>query len=229
MIFKKGDEGTLVERIQNALRANSVMPFEISGIFDDRTEAAISSFQAANNLKADGIAGAATLAVLNLDFSAYTPNGGDRRVDWILPGSGNGFVGYNRETGGRDQFGTKATIEKIIRLGGEWQIRNAGFASPVGTIQVGDISRRHGGHFPPHATHTDGNAADVRPFRKDNALQPVACDSRDYDGSQTRLFILLFRSLNKDGKVLFNDPVLINENLCRHAAGHGNHLHLIFS
>lgn len=227
--FQIGDAGTLVELLQIALNAATGYKLKTDGDFGKMTQAAAVAYQTANKLKIDGKIGKATLKKLGFENwqKLYQPNGENDLIDWILPESGDGFVGYSRETGGRDQFGTRETIESLILLGREWKTKNKGLPN-VGDIQIGDISRRRGGKFPPHKTHQTGDAADVRPFRKDNEPKPVEYASRDYDRAQTRLFLTLIAAMFGKPRALFNDPVLIDAGLCRFSPGHHNHIHLIF-
>lgn len=224
MDFQKGDAGSLVAQIQTALISfGYLLMQQATGYFGDATETAIKNFQLAKGLEADGIVGLRTLHFLGLDFSAFQPNGKDKSIDWILPASDFGFTTYNRENGGRDQFATKATIDKILTLSAGWTK-----LSPV-PIQYGDMSRRHGGAFPPHQTHTDGRCADARPFRLDGKALPTDCRTRgEYDGATTQMFIDYVKSVFPGTKFLFNDKTCIEKGLSRFCAGHYNHLHIIF-
>ncbi len=147
----------------------------------------------------------------------WTPN---PDINTVLPESGVGFRTYNREADGVDQVGLPSTIEYFVNLGKEWD------ATQVVPFQVGDISRRGGGPFPPHSGHKNGNEADLRPFRKDGAMLPTNIQDPNYDRDTTREFIKLVKHVSPDTLVLFNDPTLIKEGLCKYHKGHHNHLHL---
>lgn len=63
-------------------------------------------------------------------------------IVWELPEGGVGFTVYNRDDvkkDGLDQIGTKETIERIIRIGGEWYKLHSDRL-----LQIGDISRPGG-------------------------------------------------------------------------------------
>ena len=94
-------------------------------------------------------------------------NGGNPRINTILPESGVGFRTYRREEGGADEVGLPETIDFLVRLGEDWSQH-----SEV-PFQIGDISRAGGGPFPPHEAHQNGTEADMRPFRKDGAMEPT--------------------------------------------------------
>lgn len=214
MILKLKDKGTLVEKLQEKLGVDT------DGMFGKGTELAVKEFQTANGLTSDGIVGKDTLDLLGFDFSRYIKNGNNIDVSWELPENGTGFRTYNRESRG-DQFGLKSTIEKATEIAREWnQIH------PEVDIQYGDISLLYGGDTPDHATHEKGTDIDMRPFRKDGQYVGVTYRDSNYSQSITRDFLKLVKDKIKG--VYFNDPVLIKEGLCKHSAGHSNHLHLMF-
>lgn len=137
-----------------------------------------------------------------------------------LPESGTGFRTYNRESDGGDQYGLPSTIDFLVDLGEDWAQQHQ---TP---FQVGDISRKGGGPFPPHKAHRRGNECDVRPFRKDGQMAPVTIHDSEYDRATTREWVKLVKSNVPRTIVLFNDPQLIKEGLTRKASGHDNHLHV---
>jgi conjugal transfer mating pair stabilization protein TraG len=141
-------------------------------------------------------------------------------INTVLPESGTGFRTYNRERDGVDQVGRPGFIDQLTSLGEEWAGR-----SEV-PFQVGDISRRGGGPFPPHSGHQNGNEADLRPFRKDGAMLPVTYTDANYSQAMTRAWCQMVKEKHPDAVILFNDPALIREGLTRHYKGHHNHLHL---
>ena len=147
-------------------------------------------------------------------------NAGNPRINTILPESGVGYRTYRREEGGADEVGLPETIDFLVRLGENWSHQ-----SDV-PFQIGDISRAGGGPFPPHEAHQNGTEADLRPFRKDGAMEPTNIDDENYDRERTRQFILDAKSLDPGVSFLFNDAMLINEGLTKYHKGHGNHLHL---
>ena len=62
---RPGAEGETVVQIQDCLvQFGYLDSTNINGKYDDATEAAVRAFQAANNLKVDGICGSETLKVL---------------------------------------------------------------------------------------------------------------------------------------------------------------------
>jgi len=161
-------------------------------------------------------------------FGQYDPNKKERTslttkrsanaIDELLPSRGYGFTTYGRT--GNDQFGTRQMIQNIEEIGRAWgKMSNT-------VIQIGDISRKGGGVFAPHATHRSGDMADIRPFRKDGKMLPTNISDPQYDRETTRQFVLLIKKMLPNANVLFNDPQLIKEGLTKYAKGHGNHLHV---
>ncbi|MEW6281465.1 MAG: hypothetical protein AB1758_22840 [Candidatus Eremiobacterota bacterium] len=145
---------------------------------------------------------------------------GNPLINTVLPESGTGFRTYNREEGGTDQYGLASTIDFFVDLGEEWAV---GHEVP---FQVGDISRRGGGAFPPHQGHRNGNEADVRPFRREGEMLPTNIFDLAYDQAATREFVELVRERAPRAIVLFNDPQLMDEGLTRFSEGHYDHLHV---
>ena len=148
-------------------------------------------------------------------WSRRNPN-----INSVLPESGTGFRTYNREVEGADQVGLPETIDFFVRLGEDWAKEH------TVPFQVGDISRRGGGPFPPHEGHRNGNEADLRPFRKDGEMAPTNVSDPSYDRSATRDFVKLVKRDAPDAVVLFNDSQLIREGLTKYYKGHHNHLHV---
>lgn len=213
MILKLSDRGSLVQAIQRKLGITA------DGVFGKQTNAALKQFQAEKGLVADGIAGRLAFKALGLPhFTDYVINGTDKNVAWELPKGGKGYRVYNPERRG-DQFGRKEVIEKLVKIGADWHEKH-----PEIDLQIGDISRIYGGKFPPHSSHRDGRAADCRPFRKDGKYIPVDCRNAEYSRELMREFLQLVKGR---ARVLFNDDVLIRENLCSFSPGHFNHSHLI--
>ena len=130
---------------------------------------------------------------------------------------------YNRERGGADQYGTARTVATLQNIAAEWNR-----TPPNQPIQIGDMSRRGGGAFAPHSSHTTGRDADIRPFRRDGAQVPTTWRDAGYDRNATRDFIRAVRAQNPNAVILFNDPQLIREGLVRPYRGHDNHLHVSF-
>lgn len=64
--LKAGDDGLEVERLQQALKDTGHYDGPVTGDFDDATQDALTAFQSAEGLDADGIAGPSTLKALGL-------------------------------------------------------------------------------------------------------------------------------------------------------------------
>jgi penicillin-insensitive murein DD-endopeptidase len=223
--LRLGAQGPEVRRLQELLRAKGYT-LTVDGDFGQGTRQVLRRFQLDEGLQPDGVAGPATWAKLtDTDLPPPPvrlplPSVGIASVE--LPSSGIGFRTYNRE--GNDQFGTPGTIARLKQLGEAWaQVQ------PGHPFAVGDIAKRGGGRFPPHATHQRGADVDFRPISKDGVNRALRWDSPEYDRAKTRELIQLAKRLNPGLVVLFNDPVLIQEGLTRRASGHDNHFHFTMS
>lgn len=71
-LFKIGSRGAGVKDLQNRLKAAGYLNSVADGIYGSLTEQAVRSFQQANGLQVDGIAGPATLSALNHGLSRST-------------------------------------------------------------------------------------------------------------------------------------------------------------
>lgn len=65
-LFKEGDSGKEIKRIQTALKNQGFNPGALDGEFGPGTEAAVIAFQKSESLAADGVVGDATLKALGL-------------------------------------------------------------------------------------------------------------------------------------------------------------------
>jgi len=227
----QGVRGNVVEGLQDRLVAVSLMTVpQVNsgrGIFGPQTDAALKAFQLQHGMPATGILNDETYKALLLAAPSAIPKSSlstTTTVDTVLPESGIGFTTYNREPGGADQFGRAATIRHIQELGELWFAKH-----PSRPIAIGDISRKGGGPFPPHATHKDGLDVDMRPLTNNGINEPTNIGAANFSHEQTRELILLIRDNFDIEVIFFNDPLTISEGLTKHAKGHENHVHVRFS
>lgn len=224
-----GTRGNVVEGLQDRLVAVSLMTVaQVNsgrGIFGPQTDAALKAFQLQHGMTPTGILNDETYKALLLAAPNAIPNtlSSSSSVDVLLPESGIGFTTYNREPGGADQFGRAATIRHVQELGELWFAKH-----PSRPLAIGDLSRKGGGPFPPHATHKDGLDVDMRPLTNNGVNEPTNIGAANYSHEQTRELIVLIKASFDIEVIFFNDPLTINEGLTRHAKGHENHVHVRF-
>jgi len=228
---KKGSSGGVVQALQQKLVSkNFLSQTDMNtgiGIFGNKTQAALIQFQLKNEeLEPNGVLSDETYRLLFKTPAPVTPiptNLNNTNIDTVLPIDGEGYTTYKREPGGADQFGTAMTVNRIMDLGRKWFLLH-----PEVFLQFGDISRKGGGAFPPHASHKNGRDVDVRPIRKDNRMDPVSVGEVAYDKVRTEEFVKLVRSRYPGVSIFFNDASLIAKDLTAHAKRHENHLHIRF-
>jgi len=228
---KSGSTGPVVRGLQDRLVAVGGMTIaQVStglGTFGPQTEAALKTFQMQHGMNPpSGILTDETYRALLLAApqAVHKPElSSSTSIDVVLPESGIGYKTYNREPGGADQIGRASTIRNVQHLGELWNAIH-----PDIVIGVGDISRRGGGNFPPHKTHKDGLDVDLRPLTNNGVNEPTNIGAANFSHGRTRELILLIRNSFAIEVIFFNDPLTINEGLTRHAAGHGNHVHVRF-
>jgi peptidoglycan hydrolase-like protein with peptidoglycan-binding domain len=225
----KGTRGNVVEGLQDRLVAVGLMTVSQvtsgRGIFGPQTDTALKAFQLQHGMTQTGILNDETYKALLLAAPTAIAKSLSSAVsvDTVLPGSGIGFTTYNREPGGADQFGRAATIRHVQELGELWSTKH-----PSRPIAIGDISRRGGGPFPPHATHKDGLDVDMRPLTNNGVNEPTNIGAANFSHEATRELIILIRENFHIEKVFFNDPLTISEGLTKPAKGHENHVHVRF-
>ncbi|MDQ3803975.1 MAG: penicillin-insensitive murein endopeptidase [Acidobacteriota bacterium] len=228
---KRGSKGDVVAGLQLRLVNLSYLTLadigSARGTFGPRTEAALKTFQMQHGIQPTGVLNDETYR--SLLTSSPTPpapvvSADPTRIDTVLPESGRGFTTYRREPGGADQFGRAATIRNIQTLGEAWAVRR-----PAGPrLQFGDISRRGGGPFPPHAAHQSGIEVDIRPITNNGREEACDINSPSYSHELTKELVLLIRELFAGARIFFNDRQLVKANLTTALGGHDNHLHVRF-
>jgi peptidoglycan hydrolase-like protein with peptidoglycan-binding domain len=119
-MLQKGNRGWDVAALQFRLQKHGYPPGGVDGVFGPGTQSAVTSFQSANGLTADGIAGPATVAALRgRGTSSNTPTTvpvGDVRFFRPVPGPiGDGF-GAPR-AGGRKHAGIDFPVPYGTRVG----------------------------------------------------------------------------------------------------------------
>lgn len=228
--IKLTSRGSVVRGLQDRLIAVGAMTvaemMSGPGVFGPKTDAALKAFQRNNGIEPSGVLTDQTYQALLLAAPAAIPKTDlldSLSVETVLPEQGIGYVTFNREPGGRDQVGRPSTIRLIQQLGEAWNERHL-----TVPIAIGDISRRGGGPFPPHASHKDGRDVDIRPLTNNGRNEPTNIGTTNFSHALTRELILLIREKFDPEVIFFNDPLTIEEGLTRRAAGHHNHLHVRF-
>jgi hypothetical protein len=229
-LLRSGSRGEEVRELQQKLSGAGFDPGPIDGIFGSKTEVAVRKFQESKGITVDGIVGPLTWSKLD---SKYIPDkkeeGSDTAVLTLLPKSGKGY--YWKDDHPQDYYGRRSTIDKIIKLGKDWD-RTHGSNPGIG---IGDISLKGGGDFfynpphtkPPHAGHKTGLEVDIRPMRKDANREGVTWQDKDYSRELTRDVINKIISIGDVYKIYFNDEVLLKEiTQLQKLDGHDNHLHV---
>lgn len=116
-----GDKGTSVSEIQNKLKELDYYSYpSITGYYGPVTEQAVRLFQSMNGLKADGITGAETMALLHSDTAkSYCISYGEKSSDVQMLQLRLIKLGYLKDTAATGYFGTM-TLHAIK----EFQARN---------------------------------------------------------------------------------------------------------
>ncbi|HYN86459.1 MAG TPA: penicillin-insensitive murein endopeptidase [Pyrinomonadaceae bacterium] len=227
---KRDGEGKVVRGLQNRLVSLGFMTLGQTasgqGKFGPQTEAALISFQQSHGINPSGVLNDETYRALLASVPAPVPqtdHGNPTSIDTVLPAEGRGFTTYRREPGGADQVGRAATIRGVMQVAEEWSTLHA---SP--RLQIGDISRRRGGPFPPHGSHRKGVDVDIRPVTNNGREEPTNIHLGSYSHELTKELCQLIRRRVPGVRIFFNDPRLISLGLTQRLAGHNDHLHVRF-
>lgn len=195
-----------------------------------------------NGLKADRIRAGRRLRVAT-PVETRSP----RMKDAVRLPEGDGWLLKNPD----ESWGTPRTVAVLQQSLTVWRARHPD-APP---IVVGDLSRRHGGWFPPHRSHRDGRDIDIGlPARDKRPLRHFARLGRELDADSTwdlieaflqtgevelvlldiRLQRFVRRAAEERGYAeadlarIFQFPRSARTRgaLVRHARGHADHLHV---
>lgn len=156
-----------------------------------------------------------------------SPNAGALTSGLNLPDRNTGYAHfYGTDAVDSDDWGVGALVGCVEATGRR-------LASTDILVQVGDMSLRHGGTFPPHVAHQNGLEADFRYVRTDRASVPldlrVEPDAFDEDATR-QLFDAMFDECDVDF-ILVDDRVELDLSPVRQTRvffsdGHANHFHL---
>ncbi len=83
-VLQQGSKGADVKTLQQKLKNWGYYTGAVDGVFGAKTKQAVISFQKKNNLKADGIVGAKTLAALGMKLSSVGSSSGSSSSDEYL-------------------------------------------------------------------------------------------------------------------------------------------------
>jgi hypothetical protein len=141
-----------------------------------------------------------------------------------LPVDGSVQGGLYQTHGTGRLYGTASTIRALIEIGEAWAMQHPGH--PIG---IGDISKKGGGKISGHASHQKGVDVDIRPLRRDGAMERVTIHDRDYSSQLTGELIRMFaeNDVLDVTHIFFNDPSLQPSPVQRWP-NHDNHLHVRF-
>lgn len=132
------------------------------------------------------------------------------------------FVNFERQqTGDEHDFGTSWLHDAILKIAKDYQDSSPNSAP----FTINDVSLPHGGDTPDHHGHETGLMCDVNLPRTDGGSGGITWSSDDFDRQAARILIKSIRKYPLVRTVFFNDPDLMDEDLCNHAGGHDNHIH----
>jgi hypothetical protein len=122
-------------------------------------------------------------------------------------------------------FGTSWIAETLRGAGLTYRADFLGSHRDAARIHINDISMPHGGQTPDHATHQTGLCCDIKLPRRDGKAGGITFESPSYDRQAMRAILRALLAQQLASRVLFNDPVLVAENLCIEVTGHHDHVH----
>ncbi|KYF60112.1 hypothetical protein BE04_15065 [Sorangium cellulosum] len=171
------------------------------------------------------------------------PQGNDGRIDvggsthrwlaarnaprWMRLPTGSRADGYVKIVDGdRHDFGTDWLAAAIAGAGAAYRTHLDSHPGAA-VLTINDASLPRGGPTDDHGGHETGLMADILLPRLDGrAGGGVVWESPTYDRAAMRAILRAFADQDATGFVLFNDPTLVADGLCRSYAGHDDHAHL---
>jgi len=150
----------------------------------------------------------------------------DVAPQWMrMPSKGVGFVNFEiSDLSDNHDYGTMWMAE-VIRAAGAGYQRSYRQKRGGALLTVNDVSLPRGGNTPDHSGHECGLACDLRLPREDGGAGGLRYTEPEYDGQAARAQIIALNNQRRVTRVLFNDPKLVADGLCRRAAGHDDHIH----
>ena len=134
--LRLGDRGSEVKDLQKSLKSAGYLKGEADGVFGEDTQSALKSFQRANGLKADGIAGTGT-------FSALGKKGGESK-----PSAGVSTISEIGSTPGTSKVGDCGTyvkkLQQALALNDHYQGKIDGVFGSGTEEAVKEFQRKHG-------------------------------------------------------------------------------------
>jgi len=145
---------------------------------------------------------------------------------WVqMPAKGSGFVNFElSDLSDNHDYGTRWMAE-VIKAAGVSYERSHRQKNGGALLTVNDVSLPRGGNTPDHSGHECGLACDLRLPRKDGGAGGLRYTEPEYDGDAARAQLVALSNQPRVTRVLFNDPKLVADGLCRRAAGHDDHIH----
>ncbi|WNJ17331.1 penicillin-insensitive murein endopeptidase [Pontibacter sp. G13] len=171
-----------------------------------------------------------TLVDGRIDVLGQTANRlfSDNPPKWSsLPESGPGYrYKVSKASNGDDRWGTNYLISAITEAGQHFHAANGG----TKVFHVHELASKRGGKNGSHKTHQTGLDVDVRLTKLNGVPGGITYHSDQYDQEATRQTLQAFKQLPFKTYCIFNDPVLIAEELCvgdkDGATWHDNHIHI---
>ena len=145
-----------------------------------------------------------------------------------MPLDGSGFTNFEaNDPDDQHDFGTDWLGDTIRDVGSSYHTDYLQRNPSAALLTVNDVSLPEGGDTPDHAGHETGLSCDLRLPRKDGGSGGISNPNTNgsYDREAMRAQLVALKNHGLVTKVFFNDRVLIAEGLCKHLAGHNNHVH----
>lgn len=146
----------------------------------------------------------------------------------LMPSSGIGYINHELEDeSDNHDYGTNWMADTIVGAGAHYQKNFLDDNPKAAPIAINDVSIEEGGKTKDHDGHQTGLSCDLRVPNKDGTVGGIKNPNtnRQYDRDAMRAHLEALQAQPLVSLVLFNDETLIREGLCKHAAGHGDHVH----
>lgn len=163
----------------------------------------------------------------------------DNAPRWSQLGAGSrddrtlGYYNFDIEQSDDGHSGTDWAISAFEAAASSYATDYLASHADAAVLEVTEMSSPRGGKRPRHGGHQTGLMVDIRLPRLDGTAGSITYESLEFDRDAARAMLQALRVAAPGCTLLFNDPTLIAEGLCRHDPPkdgkvqhiHDNHIH----
>lgn len=137
-----------------------------------------------------------------------------------------GYVNFERQqTHDNHDFGTNWLADTILEIARDYNRTFRSSQPGAPPLAINDVSVPRGGDTPDHSGHETGLMCDILLPRTDGDFGSITWRMQLYSRDATRALLKSVKQQKLVRSILFNDPILGSEGLCKFSPGHDTHIH----